>query len=229
MKKNDGWMLAAAALISCAAFVRPVRADDPQEQPPASAPAQPQANAPAPASESAPRDAGSVIDSWPDKTKSAAKAMIEKYGPPDGVSGKMLAWNDKDQWTTVAIYRDAIAHEVPTPHEDFVENKISYKVPENKVGELAHFDPDLVVDRARGTLAAHSDSEQHNVLALNLAHEIVIGKRSVASAMSFQKKTLAESEAGKSSPYVESLMFKPSAQSSQGMQPSQGMPEEQQP
>lgn len=201
MKTSDRTILAAAVLLAGAAFAGPAAAQDQPEQAPASGQA--------PNAMSAPRDAQSVIASWPDKTKSAAQAMIEKYGPPDGATDKKLTWNDKDQWLTVGVYRDAIAHEAPLPHEDFIENKISYAVPDDKVAALAHFDHDLVIDEARGTLAAHSDSEEHNVLALNLANEIVTGKRGVASARSFLKKTLGESMAGKSSPYTEKLMFNP--------------------
>lgn len=47
-------------------------------------------------------------------------------------------------------------------------------------------------------------------MALNLANEIVEGKRSVAQAQSFMKRTMMTSMAGKSSPYTEKLLFKPS-------------------
>ncbi|HEX4047692.1 MAG TPA: hypothetical protein VH309_07660, partial [Elusimicrobiota bacterium] len=201
-KTSDRMILAAAALLACAAFSGPAAADDA---------AQTQPGAPAASPAAAPMDAQAAISSWPDKTKSAARAMIDKYGPPQVVTDKLLAWNDKDPWTMVGVYRDAVPHEQPLPHDDFIVNKIDYAVPADKVAALAHFDPDLVIDQARGTLAAHSDSEQHNTLALNLANEIVAGKRGVASARGFLKKTLEESMAGKSSPYTERLMFTPQA------------------
>ncbi len=66
----------------------------------------------------------------------------------------------------------------------------------------------------RGTLASHCDSEESNTLALNLANEIVTGKRDVASAQDFLKSTLTKSMAGKSSPYTDKLMFSPSSSGS---------------
>ena len=235
MNRIDRMIVAAAVCLAGAAVAgRPVAADTP-DQADAAAPASNSMNdagsnsagapasnsmndtgsnptaAPAAVSTNGQRDAQSVIASWPDKTKSAAQALIDKYGTPDGTSAKMLSWNDRDQWMQVAVFRDAVSVKEPMPHEDFLVNKISYKVPENKVGALARFDHALVVDQIRGTLAVHGDSEQNNVLALNLANEIVIGKRDVASARRFLKKTLEESAAGKSSSYTDKLLFTPSS------------------
>ena len=153
------------------------------------------------------QDAASVVAAWPAKTRKAAQALIQKYGPPDGVTDRMLVWNDKDQWKEVAVYRDVVIHSKPMPHQDFVENTIVYQVPESKVADLIKFDHSLVIDETRGTLASHCGSEGSNTLALNLANEIVTGKRDVASAQDFLKSTLMKSMAGKSSPYMEKLMF----------------------
>ena len=169
-------------------------------------------------------DAAKAIAAWPDKTKTAALALIEKYGPPDGVMDKMLAWTDKDQWKMVGVFRDAIPAADPVAHDVYIENKISYSVPEDKVGALAQFDHSLVVNQTRGTLTAQGDSEKNNTLTLNIANEIVTGKRDVASAKSFLKKTLKEGIAGKSSPYTDGLMFAPPAE-----QPTPGIMPETQP
>ncbi|MFI5349008.1 MAG: hypothetical protein ACHQ2Z_05665 [Elusimicrobiota bacterium] len=205
MKRID-MMLAAAACLAGAAFAGPVAADD-MSDPPAAPMAAPATDASSSSTMTGKKDAKSVIASWPEKTKAAAQALIEKYGQPDMVTNKMLGWQDKDQWSMVGVFRDAVAHNDPVPHEDFIENKISYSVPENKVGDLAKFNHAVVVDQSRGTLAAHCDSEEHNILTLNLANDIVTGKRDVAAARGFQKKTMAETAAGKSSPYTERLLF----------------------
>jgi hypothetical protein len=153
------------------------------------------------------KDASSLISSWPAKTRTAAEALIQKYGLPNGMTDRMLVWNDKGQWKEIAVYRDPVKHGKPMPHEDFVQNTVSYTVPEGKVADLIKFDHSLVIDVTRGTLASHCDSEAANTLALNLADEIVTGKRSVASAKDFLKSTLMKSMAGKASPYEEKLMF----------------------
>lgn len=153
------------------------------------------------------KDAQSIIANWPANTEKAAQAMIEKYGEPDGITDRMLVWDDKGPWKRVTVYREAFAHDVPMPHDDFLENKINYKVPANKVADLIRFNQALVIDETRGTLASHCDSEGSNILALNLADEIVASKRDVASAKDFLKSTLTKSLAGKSSPYMDKLLF----------------------
>lgn len=180
------------------------------------------------------QDARTVISSWPDNTKKAAQALIEKYGQPDGVTDRMLVWHDKDQWQKVAVFRDSVKHEAPFPHQDFLENTINYKVPESKIADLIKFDQGLVIDETRGTLASHCDSEEANTLALNLANDIVTGKRSASSARSFMRDTMMKSAAGKSSPYMQRLQFEPNKTGAPGTggfdnqtQPSQpqGQPE----
>lgn len=156
-------------------------------------------------------DAQSVIQSWPETTKKAGQNLIEKYGQPDGVTDRMLVWNDRQPWKQVAVFRDPVKHNQPMPHEDYIENTVSFKVPENKVADLAKFDHALVVDQTRVTLASHCDSESSNTLALNLANEIVTGKRDVASAKSLLHSTLMKGVAGKSSPLMDKLQFEPSS------------------
>jgi hypothetical protein len=152
------------------------------------------------------KDAECVIASWPEATKSAARAMIEKYGPPDNVLLRWLEWYPAG-WYLVRLYRDPVPDNEPVPHRAFIENTIQYQVPPDKVAALAAFDSALVVDRLRGLISSNTDSEKNNILALNLAHEVATGKRNAASARDFRAKTTRESMAGKSSPYTETLMF----------------------
>lgn len=160
------------------------------------------------------KDASSAILSWPLDTKKAAQAMIEKYGQPDGVTDRMLVWNDKDPWAKVIVYRDAVKEGALTSHDAFLANVINYKVPAEKVADLIRFDRALVIDVTRGTLASSCDTEGCNFLALNLANDIVTGKRDVASAKDFFSSTLTKSLSGKSSPYMEKLQFSTSGASS---------------
>lgn len=206
------WITLAAALC-CAAFASPGLAQDP-----APTPVGRQA-----ATATGQKDAQSIISSWPEKTKKAAQALIDKYGQPDGAMDTMLVWNDKGDWKRVTIFRDPVKHNDPMPHEDFLENTVSYHVPEGKVGELAKFDHALVVDETRGELSSHCDSEKANTVALNVANDIVTGKRSVSDAKMFMKKTMMTTMAGKSSPEAEKIQFKQSKAGSSSEQ--SGTPE----
>lgn len=205
MKRKDRMISAAlAAALAAVLSAGPALAQDPQSQ----------MQTPARAASVAlvqQKDANTTVDSWPAETKKAAQALIEKYGQPDGVMDHALIWKNKEQWQQVTVYRDAVTHSLPMPHQDFIENTISYKVPESKVSDLIKFDLALVIDGTRGTLASHCDTEKANTLALNLANEIVTGKRTVASAKAFLRDTMMKTMAGKDSPYTEKLMFMPSS------------------
>jgi hypothetical protein len=51
-----------------------------------------------------------------------------------------------------------------------------------KISDIAEWDGSVVVDRTRGEVAARCDSEAANILAMNMVHEIVTGKRTVEEA-----------------------------------------------
>ncbi len=55
----------------------------------------------------------------------------------------------------------------------------SYKVILDKYNDLAQFDGSVTVDRTQGTLAARCDKQENNFLALNQAHDVITGKKTV--------------------------------------------------
>ena len=166
--------------------------------------------APAPSNQprtDAPTDTSSMIKSWPVNTRVMARHLIDKYGPPDAQTDARLVWNDHGQWSQIRLFREGDSDNFPTTHLNIVENTIDYDVPQDKAGELIKFDPAIDVNRLSGTLSVRSDSEEANILALNLADEIVRGKRDVDSARDFMRATLRKSMAGKSSKYMDHLLF----------------------
>jgi hypothetical protein len=165
---------------------------------------QPQSAAPA---AEVKKDTGTVLVTWPEGTKITAQALIYKYGEPDGVADDRLIWMDKGRWSRVTLFREGVTDDFPTTHTNVVENSIHYTVPLDKEGEILKFDSALTSDRTAGTLSVRSDSEQANILALNLADEISQGKRTVESARVFMRDTLRKAQAGKSSRYTERLLF----------------------
>jgi hypothetical protein len=156
----------------------------------------------------------SLITAWPEKPRVIAHAMIDKYGAPDTYSDRMLVWHDNGAWKRTIVYRDEVEHLFPVKHTDFLEQTVAYKVPVDKVGDLAKFDGSVIVDRTRGELSARCDKEENNRLALNLADEIARGKRSVTEARDFYTKTVATRMAGKSSDYMDKLSFTPASPAS---------------
>lgn len=153
------------------------------------------------------QDASNAVKSWPTNTRVTAQRLIDKYGPPDSVTDTRLVWNDHGKWTQIRLFREGVSDDFPTTHKDVVENTIQYDVPQDKAQALIKFDPALGVDRLSGTLSARSDSEESNTLALNLADEIVKGKRDVDSARDYMRSTQRKTMAGKSSRYTDHLLF----------------------
>ena len=221
MKRNNFAVLAAALALGLAAALASAAMDDAGPTSGQSA---------GMTGQTSQKDAQTVISKWPAKTKTAAQALIQKYGQPDTVSNRMLAWNNKDDWQAVAVYRESFKKSLGLSQDNFIENRISYDVPTDKTSELKKFDHALVIDHPKGTLASRGDSEKTNILALNLANEIVTGKRDAASAKDFMQKTQSEAMAGKSSPYTDKLMFTPSSSNQGGSSaPSQAAPSGSQP
>ncbi|MGQ0752110.1 MAG: hypothetical protein ACT4PS_16380 [Betaproteobacteria bacterium] len=150
-----------------------------------------------------------IIQSWKDTPKHAAKQMIDKYGVPNEATPTRLVWFNNGSWKRTVLHNVEIDHKFPMPHKDALEQVINYDVPADKVEALARFDGSVYVDRTRGEMSARCDMEPANILALNLAHEIVTGKRSVEDARAFYPKAVMAHLQKEPSPYTQKLAFTP--------------------
>ena len=156
------------------------------------------------------QDKSMSIADWPEVAKKAFKEMQAKYGHPQGATPTRIVWTDKGPFREIILLNEAIDHDFPKPHKDCLEHVVNYDVPKEKVGELAQFDGSIIVDRTRGTLSARCDSEAHNLVALNLAHDIITGKKSVEEARKAYTKGAEMEMAGKPLPPIaHKLMFEP--------------------
>jgi len=63
-----------------------------------------------------------------------------------------------------------------------VPQAVQHSVPGEMMDELFAFDGSLWVHRTRGEMNAQCDLEAHNNIALNLGHEVAMGRRTVADA-----------------------------------------------
>jgi len=152
--------------------------------------------------------ADAAIERWPELPQKSAQKLLEKYGPPDEVSASMLLWHNKGPFRRIVVFREEIPHEFPRPHSDLIYHEVDYRVPLDRFDDLARFDGSLKPDRTAGRLGVRGESEEMNLLSLNLANDVIRGKRSVESARKFLARTDALAQAGKSSPYMESLLFR---------------------
>lgn len=157
-------------------------------------------------------DSGSVaklIAGWAERPRLGANEMIAKYGPPQEATAKRLIWHDAGPFKRITVMNLETPHDFPLPHVDFLEHTITYNVPQEKVGDLIAFDASSTINRTVGELSARCDLEGHNVLTLNLDHDIVTGKKSVEEARQAFGEIVGQDVAGKHPPYVEALQFQP--------------------
>jgi len=147
--------------------------------------------------------ARSAVARWPEGSRMVAEAMIEKYGAPDAVDGAGLTWNGNGGWKRTTVHR------LPEEGSDVIAQTIGYDVPQERLADLARLDLALKIDEAAGELTATSESEETNFLALNLADEVVKETRTPEGARAYYVQTLRLAGAGKSSPYMRELLFRP--------------------
>jgi hypothetical protein len=152
------------------------------------------------------------IAGWPEESREAARLVVEQYGEPDEVTETRLTWHNRGPWKRVVASKVFHQHDFPAPHTDSVESVIDYRVPPDKVTQLAAFDGSVVVERTAGEVSARCHDEQANFLALNLMHDIVTGAKSVQEAREYYAKEFADYRRKKPTPYMERLRFAPGGQ-----------------
>jgi hypothetical protein len=142
--------------------------------------------------------AASIVD-WPQASRRAAERMLEKYGVPDQADSRRLAWNDNGPWKRTVVRRDG--------GRDPLEQTAAYRVPNARYGALRHLPGKVTAERGHDELSSRAVTEPLNFLAVNLADEVVSGKRDADDARRFFEKTASLASSGKSSSYMEGLLF----------------------
>lgn len=163
-----------------------------------------------------------LLADWPEKQRQTAAELTLKYGPPDVVSEQLIAWFNNGPFVKTVIMREAVPHNFPMAHSDYLTQTIRHRVPAGRVNDLFEYDGSVYVHRTRGEITAQCDLEAMNFLALNLAHDIATGRRSVADARAFYARTaMAFKQGDKSSAYVTGLTFAQEANAADPDRPHQ--------
>lgn len=148
-----------------------------------------------------------LVQQWPAAPAETAEELRARYGEPDEATMERLVWHHQRPWTRITVLRDEIPHHFPTAHTDFLVQSVAYRVPTERVSDLARFNGSVVADRTAGELTAHCDSEAMNVLALNLAHELITGERDVEQAREAFAEEAAMHAVNPPSAYTVRLLF----------------------
>lgn len=140
---------------------------------------------------------------WGSRPRAMVRLMMERYGPPDALAPDAVTWRDRAPWKRIVVRA--------RPRAGFLEQTVGYSVPISRLAPLLEFGHGVRVGLDVDELSVAGDDESLNRLALNLAHEVVAGRRGPEDARDFYDKTVKLSRAGKGSAYLTNLLFKPYA------------------
>ena len=147
------------------------------------------------------------LSGWHEASQAAAQHMMETYGPPAATTDDMLIWDQTGPWKRTVIYKEATTHNFPMEHPDVMQQWIDLDVPPDYFDDLAKYDGSVVVNRTEAQISARCDKEAANFLALNLAHDIIEGERTVEEARQFYAETMQQVMDGQSPEYTTSFTF----------------------
>jgi hypothetical protein len=147
------------------------------------------------------------IADWPEASKEAASDMMEKYGLPEDITEKTLVWYNTAPFKRTTVTKEEVTQFFPVLHSDVLIQTVDYKVPSEKVTDLFKFDGSLIIDRTKGEISARNDQEAMNILALNLAHQIVQGGMTVKEARREYSANREAFRLGNTNQYTSGLRF----------------------
>ena len=152
-----------------------------------------------------------ALEDWPEGPRKEVELMMQKFGPPTGLTDSRVIWNglDGEPWHEVVVSKETTDHNFPKPHQDYLETTVLYAVPVDKYDDLAEFDGSVYAERTRGTLSARCHKLGPNILALNLAHDIIEGSKSVSEARQAYADAIKQNAQGETPDTMKKLMFKP--------------------
>lgn len=145
---------------------------------------------------------------WKTQPRELAQTLVKKYGSPSEVTATRIIWHNNGPWKFTELVNEEIPHHFPVPHMDMLYQAVNYRIDPDKADELLTYDGSVILERTKGEIAARCDKEEPNFLAINLAHDVATGKRSVEDARKFFTQTMmAFMKEGKKSDYLTGFKF----------------------
>lgn len=147
------------------------------------------------------------IATWPMSLQMAVREQMTLYGKPTEMTSTMAIWYNNGPWNKTVISKMDTKHDFPKSHMDCMMQCVSFKVPVDMYDGLGKFDGSVTVDRTQGMLAARCDKEENNFLALNLAYDIIMKKKTVEEARKAYGEMIMMAIKGNKPEYMQKLMF----------------------
>lgn len=154
-----------------------------------------------------------IIAGWPERPRLGVAMTMAEHGAPQEATTEQMVWHHAGPFKRITVYRMEYPHDFPLPHMDFLEHTIEYNVPVDKTADLIAFDGSSTINRTAGELSARCDLAGHNILTLNLDHDIVTGKKTVEQARKAFGENVVADVLGQHPAYVEALQFPPAGPS----------------
>lgn len=132
--------------------------------------------------------------------------MLEKYGRPSQFDRRTLVWFNNGNWKRTIVYRNGCPNSRPGGNEN-LEQTVGYLVPRIRAASFKRFSPRLAASESAGEVTFCSESEAANLLAINLADEIAVGRRTANEARDVFERTGRLTASGKSTRLNAGLVF----------------------
>lgn len=151
--------------------------------------------------------ASSLTAGWPESSSAAAKDMIVKYGDPHETTSNSLIWRNVAPFKEIIVHKEVYPHRFPLLHQNALEHVVDYKAPVEKLDDVWRYNGSIVINRTTGEMSSFADNEPMNILALNLAHQVLTSRMSAdAARVTFGKETMNYMNGNKTA-YTQVLSF----------------------
>jgi hypothetical protein len=165
-----------------------------------------------------------TLAGWPEATRRLGAQLFTKYGAPAESTARHVTWFNNGPWTSTTLHKDGPQHNFAAPHKDILEQSVRYKVPLDKLAELAKFNRSVIPNLTRGEITSISDSEESNFLALNVADDIFKGDRSAEEARTYYAQIVRAKMIKEPERDLQKLKFTPAKTAAETADPDEVAP-----
>jgi hypothetical protein len=149
-----------------------------------------------------------VVNTWAPPSAAEARVLLNEYGTPDDVTPGRITWNRRGPWKRTVVWNRKPIYLAPVDLA-VMKQTVDYPLTFSQSADLLAFSDNLEIDLQNGELSSRAGLESLNFLTLNLADDLVRGRRTVPEAREAFVRIRKLAEAGKSSPYTSGLLFSP--------------------
>lgn len=142
---------------------------------------------------------------WSTRSREAAAALEQRFGPPSERSDTMLTWSGEAPFRRTVVHR--VEENDTSVAGGFIEIVLDYPVPDSLAHRLDELNAGLTVGAENAELSVRCDRREFCILALNAAHDVIRGGRSVEQARADYLRAIELVQQGENVPEAQELRF----------------------